>query len=125
MNGNLEIEMPPLAAPDRFVGAGAGQSIRRLPARVLLAMIAAYQRFLSPVLPVVTLGACACRFAPTCSQYAADAIKTHGAIAGACLALRRLVKCTPLHPGGIDPVPPRSRPRCHRPITLPRSLLSP
>jgi putative membrane protein insertion efficiency factor len=88
-----------------------------MPARLLIGVIAVYQRFVSPLLPVVTLGTCACRFAPSCSQYAADAVRTHGALLGSALALKRLVKCTPLHPGGFDPVPPRrSPPVCH-PVT--------
>jgi putative membrane protein insertion efficiency factor len=86
-----------------------------LPATVLLLLIRLYQRTLSPVLPAVFGAACGCRFSPTCSHYAADAIRTHGAIAGVILATIRLVKCTPLHPGGFDPVPPRRpRPRCVR-----------
>jgi putative membrane protein insertion efficiency factor len=86
-----------------------------LPATVLLLLIRLYQRTLSPVLPVVFGSACGCRFSPTCSHYAAEAIRTHGAIAGVLLATIRLVKCTPLHPGGFDPVPPRRpRPRCVR-----------
>ena len=89
-----------------------------LPATVLLLLIRLYQRTLSPVLPVVFGSACGCRFSPTCSHYAADAIRTHGAIAGVIFAIIRLVKCTPLHPGGFDPVPPRpSRPRCVRTTT--------
>lgn len=82
--------------------------------RALLALIRVYQRTLSPVLPIVTLGGCACRFAPTCSHYAAGAIQTHGALRGVWLAVRRLVRCTPLSAGGFDPVPApratRSRP---------------
>lgn len=93
----------------------------RLPARALVALIRLYQRTLSPVLPIVTLGRCACRFTPTCSHYAADAIRTHGAFAGAWLALRRLVKCTPLHPGGFDPVPLRATPRCERAVLTPHA----
>lgn len=86
-----------------------------LPATVLLLLIRLYQLTLSPVLPAVFGSACGCRFSPTCSHYAADAIRTHGAIAGVTLAAIRLVKCTPLHPGGFDPVPPRrSRARCAR-----------
>jgi uncharacterized protein len=90
----------------------------------LLAAIRVYQRTLSPVLPIVTLGGCACRFAPTCSHYAIEAIERHGALRGIWLALRRLIKCTPLHAGGFDPVPfgnpdPRRqrgtrRPECRR-----------
>ena len=84
----------------------------RLPAAFLLLLIRLYQRTLSPVLPAVFGSACGCRFAPTCSHYAAGAIRTHGVIVGGTLAAIRLVKCTPLHPGGFDPVPPR-RPRPH------------
>ena len=90
----------------------------QLPGAVLLLLIRLYQRTLSPVLPAVFGSACGCRFSPTCSHYAADAIRTHGAIVGVILAMIRLIKCTPLHPGGFDPVPPRrSRPRCVRTAT--------
>jgi putative membrane protein insertion efficiency factor len=47
-----------------------------------------------------------CRFTPTCSQYAVDAIQFHGAARGSWLAVRRLLRCHPFHPGGTDPVPP-------------------
>lgn len=94
------------STPLRFVLA--------LPAHALLAAIWVYQRTLSPVLPVVLGPSCGCRFAPTCSHYAADAVRVHGAFVGTWLTLRRLVKCTPLHPGGFDPVPPRAAPRCVR-----------
>lgn len=101
------------ASPTRSFFGRVGFAVVRIPASVLLALIAVYQRFLSPALPVVTLGQCACRFTPTCSHYAAEAVRVHGAISGLRLALRRLLKCTPLHPGGYDPVPPRpARPRC-------------
>lgn len=68
--------------------------------RVLLVLIAGYRLLLSPL-----LGA-SCRFYPSCSAYAAEAIDTHGALKGTWLALRRLVKCHPWHGGGFDPVPP-------------------
>ena len=68
------------------------------PSRVLSGMIRLYQRLLSP-----SLGR-NCRFLPTCSQYAREAIETHGAFRGSILALRRLGRCHPLHPGGYDPV---------------------
>lgn len=82
-------------------------------ARVLLVPIRWYQRWLSPVLPP------ACRFQPSCSNYAVEALQTHGALRGGWLALRRLLRCGPWHPGGLDPVPPRSPgPAC--PTDLPQ-----
>ncbi|MBM4120047.1 MAG: membrane protein insertion efficiency factor YidD [Nitrospira sp.] len=63
-----------------------------------LAVIAFYQRWISPLLGP------ACRFDPTCSQYAADAIRRYGFIKGSALACWRLLKCHPFHPGGHDPV---------------------
>ncbi|MBO0803765.1 MAG: membrane protein insertion efficiency factor YidD [Nocardiopsaceae bacterium] len=70
-------------------------------ARVLIAPIIAYQRFLSPLL------APRCRFAPSCSQYAVEALREHGAARGLWLAVRRLSRCHPFNPGGYDPVPIR------------------
>lgn len=64
--------------------------------RPLLALLRAYKRYLSPLLPR------ACRFAPTCSEYAALAIERHGAAHGSLLAAGRLLRCHPFHPGGID-----------------------
>jgi len=80
----------------------------QLPARALLALVWLYQRTLSPVLPAIFGPNCGCRFAPTCSHYAAEAVRTHGALTGSWLALRRLLRCTPLSAGGFDPVPPFS-----------------
>jgi putative membrane protein insertion efficiency factor len=80
-----------------------------LPARLLLGLIWLYRRTLSPALPAVFGPACGCRFHPTCAAYAAEAVRAHGALAGTWLALRRLLKCHPLHPGGFDPVPPSPR----------------
>jgi uncharacterized protein len=71
--------------------------------RVLLLLISGYRMLVSPL-----LGA-NCRFYPTCSSYAAEAIDTHGALRGAWLALRRISKCHPWHAGGVDPVPPRTK----------------
>jgi len=67
--------------------------------KLLIAPIVAYQRIISPLLPR------RCRFVPTCSEYAIEAICKHGAARGSWLALRRLLKCHPLHRGGHDPVP--------------------
>jgi len=85
-------------------------AVCRLPGTALVVLIRIYQYTLSPALPVLTMGRCGCRFAPTCSHYAVDAIRIHGVIRGVALAAVRLAKCTPLHPGGLDPVPPRIRP---------------
>jgi len=71
--------------------------------RVAVAVITLYQRLLSPLLPR------ACRFAPTCSEYAKLALAEHGALRGTWLALRRVMRCHPLHPGGYDPPPVRGR----------------
>lgn len=74
--------------------------------KVMLMALAAYKRFLSPQLPV------ACRFTPTCSDYAAEAIARHGALGGVCLALWRLLRCNPLGGRGLDPVPEHIGRRC-------------
>ncbi len=68
--------------------------------RVLQGAVLAYQWILRPV-----LGA-NCRFQPSCSHYALEAIGRHGALRGAGLAGRRVLRCNPWHPGGYDPVPP-------------------
>jgi uncharacterized protein len=70
-----------------------------LPRRLLAGLIRAYQRFLSPALPP------SCRFHPSCSQYALEAVTRYGAVRGSWLAARRLARCHPFHPGGFDPVP--------------------
>lgn len=85
-----------------------------LPAQALLLAIRGYQRAISPALPALFGSAFGCRFAPTCSHYAADAVRTRGALVGTVLAIVRLLKCNPLHSGGHDPVPPRRVPRCTR-----------
>jgi hypothetical protein len=71
---------------------------------VFAGVIRGYQRFLSPFL------GSHCRFHPTCSAYALEAIQTHGTARGLALGLRRLARCHPWHPGGFDPVPPTSAP---------------
>lgn len=88
--------------------------LRRVPSLVLVGLIRVYQYTLSPALPILTMGRCGCRFTPTCSHYAVDAIRAHGAGRGVYLAMVRLLKCTPLHPGGLDPVPARTTPVCRR-----------
>ena len=70
-----------------------------LPRRALVLAIRGYQKVISPALPP------SCRFYPSCSQYAIEAIARHGALRGSWLAARRLARCHPFHPGGGDPVP--------------------
>jgi uncharacterized protein len=70
-------------------------------ARLLIIPIVGYQRFISPLLGP------RCRFAPSCSAYALEALRTHGTARGLWLAARRLVRCHPFNPGGYDPVPAR------------------
>ena len=77
------------------------RGIATLPTRVALALIWAYKRLISPLLPP------ACRFSPTCSTYMARAITDHGFMRGATLGMKRVCKCHPFHPGGVDPVPGR------------------
>jgi len=89
-----------LAAYDRVVRLATGRRRRSTLARLLLAAIRAYQRWISPVRPPV------CRFTPSCSAYAVTALERHGALRGGWLATRRLLRCGPWHPGGHDPVPP-------------------
>ena len=74
------------------------------PSKPLLLLIRGYQRAISPLLPP------ACRYQPTCSQYAIEAIAGYGALRGGWLALRRLGRCHPGRAGGYDPVPLRQPP---------------
>ena len=69
-------------------------------ARLLLVPLGFYRRYVSPVLPP------SCRYEPTCSAYAVEAITEHGAAHGSWLAVRRVGRCHPWHAGGYDPVPP-------------------
>jgi putative membrane protein insertion efficiency factor len=85
---------------------------RRNPlAWALLAAIRGYRIAISPLRPP------SCRFTPTCSAYAVEAIELHGAGRGSWLALRRLLRCHPFHAGGHDPVPPPVAPSGTRPPT--------
>lgn len=77
-----------------MTGRGAGGK------RLAVGAIGVYRQFVSPMLGP------RCRFYPSCSAYAAEAVEVHGAGRGLWLALRRLLRCHPLHPGGLDPVPP-------------------
>lgn len=77
---------------------------KSLPARLLLRLINFYQKAISPQTP-----AC-CRYYPTCSNYAKDAVTVHGAFRGSALALWRFLRCNPFGKGGYDPVPEKAKP---------------
>jgi putative membrane protein insertion efficiency factor len=66
---------------------------------LLIFLVRFYKRFISPLKPR------SCRFYPTCSSYALEALERHGAFWGSYLAIRRILRCHPLNPGGYDPVP--------------------
>jgi putative membrane protein insertion efficiency factor len=76
-----------------------------LAARLAAVLVRGYQIFLSP-LQHLTGPYAGCRYAPGCSEYARQALLTHGLLRGSWLALRRLARCHPFTPGGHDPVPP-------------------
>lgn len=67
---------------------------------LLIGLIRGYRMFISPLLPPV------CRYQPTCSRYAIEAIEQHGVLKGTWLAGARICRCHPFHSGGYDPVPP-------------------
>ncbi len=67
--------------------------------KILLSLINIYRQYISPLFPP------SCRFQPTCSQYALEAIDHFGTIKGSYLAIRRILKCHPFHEGGYDPIP--------------------
>jgi uncharacterized protein len=71
---------------------------------LLLLLLRAYKLGISPFLGQN------CRFYPSCSDYAAEAVRVHGALKGSVLAAKRLCKCHPWHPGGLDPVPDATAP---------------
>lgn len=75
------------------------QGVMRLLAFPLILFVRGYQLFLSPFLPP------SCRYTPSCSAYAIEALQRHGALRGGWLALRRIARCHPFRPGGYDPVP--------------------
>ena len=79
--------------------------MNRCASLALRGLVRAYRLFISPLLPS------ACRFYPSCSHYAQEALERHGPLGGSWLALRRILRCGPWHPGGLDPVPdePHSR----------------
>ena len=96
-------EPAPSRPPSQYPAAAARDRTPFRPvSAALLVILRGYKLLISPLLPS------ACRFYPTCSCYMHDAIGTHGAGRGIYYGIRRLLKCHPWHPGGIDPVPPQS-----------------
>ena len=87
--------------------ASATRQFVRLKDSGIRALLAFYKRVVSPVMHAGAGTPSACRFQPTCSEYAAIAIAEHGMMRGAMMALGRLLRCHPLHRGGFDPVPAR------------------
>jgi putative membrane protein insertion efficiency factor len=87
------------------VSVRAGQQSRpgSVAARLLILLLTGYRRYVSPLLGP------RCRFYPSCSAYALEAVQVHGALRGSWLAVCRLSRCHPFHPGGLDPVPRRDR----------------
>ncbi|AEW06960.1 UPF0161 protein yidD [Sulfobacillus acidophilus DSM 10332] len=79
-------------------GSESGTRVR-WGARLVMAAIRGYQRYISPMTPP------SCRYIPTCSQYAVEAVGKYGAGKGLWLAIKRISRCHPLHEGGYDPVP--------------------
>lgn len=77
----------------------AGSTLRAVPRRALISLVQMYRTWISPVRPPT------CRFTPTCSEYAVEALSAHGAVKGVYLSTIRLLKCGPWHRGGWDPVP--------------------
>jgi len=95
-----DVRPPAEPAPDE-PAAGAQRPRPTAAAWLLLGPVHVYRKVISPLLPPV------CRFYPSCSAYAVEALTVHGALRGGWLTARRLLRCGPWHPGGIDPVPPR------------------
>jgi putative membrane protein insertion efficiency factor len=121
--------MTPSESPSPVLRLARG--LAALPVSALLGLIRVYQLTVSPVLPWVMGPGCGCRFYPSCSHYAADALREHGLARGSWLTVRRLGRCHPFHPGGVDLVPPRTTPRCTavarsapRPLSLAHSALA-
>ena len=74
-------------------------NVKNLPMKGMLVMLRFYTREISPMLPPC------CRYTPTCSEYAMQAVEKYGAVKGGWLAAKRILRCHPFHEGGYDPVP--------------------
>jgi uncharacterized protein len=112
MSANRADRTDPAAGTDPSVTQKGPTAITR----ALMAAVTGYRRFISPLLPP------RCRFEPSCSAYALEALREHGAARGLWLAIARIARCHPFHPGGYDPVPPRGARR--RPSRVKTGALS-
>lgn len=108
---------PPVASPtatSRADIAGATtralRALGRVPVLLLVGAVRLYQTFISPLTPP------SCRYYPSCSSYAVVALQRHGLLRGSWLAARRLARCHPWTPGGIDDVPPAREPKPAHPV---------
>ncbi|HEX3157461.1 MAG TPA: membrane protein insertion efficiency factor YidD [Gemmatimonadaceae bacterium] len=89
-----------MTSPPAAARRGSPRRLIALVPRTLLVFgVRGYQVLLSPLLPA------ACRYTPSCSQYAIEALERHGAVRGGWLAVKRILRCHPFRPGGYDPVP--------------------
>ena len=86
----------------------AGRFLTRVPSLLLMLLVRAYQLLVSPLLGP------SCRFYPSCSAYGLEALRVHGAVRGSWLTVRRVLRCHPWNPGGVDEVPPARASRSHR-----------
>ncbi len=75
------------------------QVVFAIPKRIALGMVGFYRKYISPMFPP------SCRYVPTCSEYAMIALQRYGFIKGSWMAIKRICRCHPWHPGGYDPVP--------------------
>lgn len=101
--------------PSGTISNSVAEHARRLPILAAVGVVRAWQLCMSPVIGPT------CRFHPTCSHYAIEALRSHGLLRGGWLTIRRIARCHPWHPGGLDPVPPTAdESRRHvSPYTLP------
>jgi putative membrane protein insertion efficiency factor len=91
----------PLSSRKLYTPLPGADPAPRVASRAVMAVIRLYQLVLAPILPP------ACRFIPTCSAFALEAVERHGALRGAILSIARFGRCHPWHAGGYDPVPTR------------------
>ena len=104
----MTVAAPPAGLARRMVGPVA--VARKVPSMLLVGLIRLYQTFVSPLTPP------SCRYYPSCSSYAVVALQRHGLVRGGWLAVRRLARCHPWTPGGVDDVPPAREPKLAHPV---------